>query len=71
MISGETMRCCKVKQILRYYKSNNSLFPEKIAHHEWLLFHPFRDKERIVMTFSSNLSKKPARGRNPGCFKHK
>ena len=57
MISGETMRCCKVKQILRYYESNKPLFPEKIAHHEQLLFHPFRDKERIVITFSSNLSK--------------
>ena len=47
MISGETMRCPKVRRILRYHKPNKHLFIEKLAHHVLLLLFPFRDKKML------------------------
>ena len=48
MISGETMRCRKVRRILRYHVPNRLLFPEKFAHYVMLLFFPFRDEKQLV-----------------------
>ena len=56
MISGETMRCRKVRRILQYRVSNKILHPEKFAHHVLLLFYPFRD-ERVVIRSLANVSK--------------
>ena len=48
MISGETMRCRKVRRILRYHESNKLLSPEKSAHHVMLLFFPFGDEKQLL-----------------------
>ena len=48
MISGETMCCRKVRQILRYHVPNKLLSPEKFAHHAMLLFFPFRDEKQLL-----------------------
>ena len=42
MVSEETMRCRKVRRILRYQVPNKLLCPEKFAHHVLLLFYSFR-----------------------------
>ena len=52
MISGETVRCCKVRQILRYHIPNKLLSPAKFPHHLLLLFSPFRDEEELLSGFS-------------------
>ena len=44
MISGERMRCHKVRRILRYHVPNKFLHPEKFAHHVLLLFYILRDE---------------------------
>ena len=48
IISGETKRCQKVRQILRYHTPNKLLSPEKFAHHVILLFFPFRDAKQLL-----------------------
>ena len=48
MISGERMRCRKVRRILQYRVSNKILHPEKFAHHVLLLFYPFRDEKDLL-----------------------
>ena len=45
MISRETMRCRKVRQILRDHVPNKLLAPEKLAHHVLFLLYPFRDEK--------------------------
>ena len=37
MISVETMRCCKVRRILRYHAPNNLLSSENFAYHAFAL----------------------------------
>ena len=44
---GEIMRCRKEKRILRYHVRNKLLAPEKLAHHELLLFYSFRDTKEL------------------------
>ena len=51
MISGETMRCRKVRRILRYHVPNELLSPEKFPHHVLLLFYPFRDEKNCYQVF--------------------
>ena len=41
MISEETMRCRKIRRILRYHVPHKFSSPEKFAHHVPLLFYPF------------------------------
>ena len=53
MISGETIRCHKVRRILRYHVPNKLLFPEKGACHVLLLFYPFRDEKELLSGFPS------------------
>ena len=48
MISGETMRCCKVRRILWYYMPKKLLSPGKFSHHVLLLFYPFRDENELL-----------------------
>ena len=48
MISGETMRCQKVRRILICHVSDKLLSPEKFAHHVMLLFFPFRDEKQLL-----------------------
>ena len=51
MISGETMRYCKVRTVLQYHVPNKLLSPEKFAHHVLLLFYPFRDEKELLSGF--------------------
>ena len=48
MISGERMRCHKIRGILWYHVPNKILYPEKFAHHVLLLFCPFRDENELL-----------------------
>ena len=50
MISGETRRCCKVRRILRYHVPNKLLSPEKFAHHVLVLFFPFGDEKKFLLS---------------------
>ena len=52
MISGETMQCRKVRQILRHQVPNKILSLEKFAHFVLLLFHPFKDEKELLSIFS-------------------
>ena len=47
MISGETMRCQKVRRILPYYVLNKLLSTETSAHHVMLLFFPFTVEKQL------------------------
>ena len=67
LFSGETMRCRKVRQNLRYHVSNKLLSPEKISHHVLLLLHSFIDKKELLSGFSRSKLQKMS----PGCCKHK
>ena len=51
MISGETMKCRKVRRILRYHVPNNILYLEKLAHYVLLLFYSFRDEKELLSGF--------------------
>ena len=51
MISGETIRCRKVRRILQYHVPSQLLSPEKFAHHVKLLFVPFRDEKQSLSSF--------------------
>ena len=53
MISGETMRCRKVRQILRYHVLNKLTSPEEFAHHVILLFFSCRDEKQLLSDCSS------------------
>ena len=46
MTHEESLKCRKVKKVLRYYTPNKDKHPEKYAHHLLMLFFPFRDEER-------------------------
>ena len=46
MTYEESLKCRKVKKVLRYYTPNKDKHPEKYAHHLLMLFFPFRDEER-------------------------
>ena len=49
MISGETMRCRKVRWFLWYHVLHNVLFPETLD--MLLLFYPFRDEKELLSSF--------------------
>ena len=51
VISGETIRCHKVRRILLYHVPNKLLPPDKFAHHMLLLFYPFRDEKELLPGF--------------------
>ena len=51
IISGDKIRCRKVRRILRYHVPNKILSPEKFAHHVLLLFYPFRDEKELSSGF--------------------
>ena len=36
------------KLVLRYYKPNKELHPEKYAHHMLMLFYPFRREDELI-----------------------
>ena len=57
-ISGETMRCLKVRPILRYHVPNKLLSPEKFTHHVLLLFCLFRDEKELLSGFSPKYQNK-------------
>ena len=50
-ISRETIRCRKVRQIVRCLVPNKLLFPEKFAHHVLLKFYPFIDEKELLSGF--------------------
>ena len=47
MISGETMRCCKVRRIFQYHLPNKLLSPEKFDHLVLLIFDLFRHEKEF------------------------
>ena len=53
MISGETMKCRKVKRILQYHVPNKILSSGKISHHVLLLFYLLRDKKEYQIFHES------------------
>ena len=52
MSSSETLKCRKVKQVIRYHVPSKSLHPEKFAHHFLFLFYPFRDENDLKLNGS-------------------
>ena len=48
MIAGETMRCRKVRRILRYHLPNKLLSPEKNFYHVMFLFFLFKDENQLL-----------------------
>ena len=72
MISGETMRCCKVRRILRYYVPIKLLSPDKFAYHVLLLFFPFRDEKELLSGFPPmHQNKLQKQGSCRSCCRHK
>jgi len=45
MSSKQTLKCRKVKKVLRSYTPNKNKYPEKYAHHLLMLYYPFRNEE--------------------------
>ena len=71
MISVETMRCCKVRRILRYHAPNNLLSSENFAYHAFaLVFFSLREEKKINIMLSAIASKQTARARSAGCCKY-
>ena len=56
MISEETMRCRKVRRILRYHVPNKLSSPEKIAHH--VIFYSFREEKELLSGFPPSYQNK-------------
>ena len=52
MISTETMRSQRVRQIFRYHMPNKHLSPEKSAHLVMSLLFPFRDEKQLLSVYS-------------------
>ena len=50
-ISGETIRCGKVRRFLRHHIPNKILPPEKFTHHVLHLFHPPEMKKNLLSGF--------------------
>ena len=48
MIAGETMRCRKVRRILRYHLPKKLLSPEKNFYHVMFLFFLFKDENQLL-----------------------
>ena len=48
IIPGKTLRCCKVRRILRYHVRNKLLSPEKCAYHVLFLLFLFRDEKHLL-----------------------
>ena len=53
MSSKETMKCRKVRKVLRYYTPNRHKCPEKYAHHLLMLYYPFRNEGTDLATSKS------------------
>ncbi|XP_057310673.1 uncharacterized protein LOC130648634 [Hydractinia symbiolongicarpus] len=49
MSSKDTMKCRKIRQVLRYHIPNEKLFPEKYAHHLLYMFYPFRSENELML----------------------
>ena len=58
MISKESLKCRKVKCVLRYYVPNQHKYPEKYAHHLLFMFYPFRSEEDLKSADSNTYSDK-------------
>ena len=59
MSSKQTLKCRKVRKVLRCYTPNKHKYPEKYAHHMLMLYYPFRDEEhdlKLNGLFSDRLS---------------
>ena len=72
-ISSETMRCRKVRRILQYHVPNKLLSPNKICSSYAAFISSVQRWKRIVIKFSTIVSKQTARRRrrSPECCKHK
>ena len=70
MISGETMRCLKVRRILDLMFQIN-FYPQKNLLIMIAFIFSVQIWKRTVIRFSINLSKQIARVRNPECYKYK
>ena len=51
IISGETMRCRKVRRIFRYHEPNKLLALGKFTHYVLLLFYLIRDEKELLSGF--------------------
>ena len=70
MISGETMRCSKVKRSLQY-QNPLTFLSRKIYWSCAAFILSVQRLKRIVIRFSNNASKETARARSSGCCKEK
>ena len=43
-----TMKCFKVRRVLRYQAANKDKYPEKFAHHLSFMFYPFRSEDELL-----------------------
>ena len=48
MECNETIKCRKVRRVLRYHGPNNDRYPEKFAHHLLFMFYPFRSEDELL-----------------------
>ena len=47
MSSKEKLTCCKIPNLLQYYKPNRHVHPEKYYHHILFMCYPFRREEEL------------------------
>ena len=45
---NETMKCHKVRKVLRYHVPNKDRYPEKFAHHLLFIFYPFCSEDELL-----------------------
>ena len=57
MRGNETMKCRKVKAVLRFYTPQKTLHPEKHFHHLQLLYFPWRDESELIGSQGTYASK--------------
>ena len=48
MSCSETMKCRKVRRVLRYHVPNKNRYPGKFAHHLLLMSYPFRLEDELL-----------------------
>ena len=45
---NETMKCRKVRRVLRYHVPNKDRYPDKFAHHLLFMFYPLRSEDELL-----------------------
>lgn len=57
MNTDKTMRCRKVKAIIRYHTPNQRKQPELFFHHLLMLYYPWRDESNLLGSDHTYVSK--------------